>query len=53
MGEGVVGIYIYMGVCMGYRGGIIYYIQGCVYRCGWGILYTGVHLGVDGGGVWV
>ena len=37
MGEGVVGIYI--GVCMGYRGGIIYYIY---------IIYRGVCIGVGG-----
>ena len=40
MGEGVVSIYIYMGVCMGYRGGIIY-----IY-----IIYRGVG-GCGGGGI--
>ena len=38
MGEGVVGIYIYMGVCMGYRG-VLYIIY---------IIYRGVCIGVGG-----
>ena len=31
-------VYIYIGVCMGYRGVLYIIYRGCVYRCGWGTL---------------